>query len=56
MRVTPTGLVYIVACLFALGIPLLGIYPNLQGLTLQVVLVAVILIGFFYLRANSRRM
>jgi high-affinity iron transporter len=37
------------------SIPLLGIYPNLQGLALQLVLVAVILLGFFYLRGNSRR-
>lgn len=37
------------------SIPLLGIYPNVQGLALQLVLVAVILIGFFYLRSNSRR-
>ncbi len=37
------------------AIPLLGIYPNLQGLALQLVLVAVILIGFLYLRSGSRR-
>ncbi len=36
------------------SIPLLGIYPNLQGLTLQLVLVAIILIGFFYLRSTRR--
>lgn len=36
------------------AIPLLGIYPNLQGLALQLVLVAVILIGFFYLRGSRR--
>lgn len=37
------------------SIPLLGIYPNLQGLALQLVLVAIILIGFLYLRSGSRR-
>jgi high-affinity iron transporter len=37
------------------SIPVLGIYPNLQGLALQLVLVAVILSGFAYLRAQTRR-
>lgn len=36
-------------------IPLLGIYPNLQGLSLQLVVLAVILIGYFYLRSTERR-
>jgi high-affinity iron transporter len=37
------------------SIPVLGIYPNLQGLILQLVLVALILSGFAYLRAQTRR-
>jgi high-affinity iron transporter len=37
------------------SIPVLGIYPNLQGLVLQLVLVAFILSGFAYLRAQTRR-
>jgi high-affinity iron transporter len=37
------------------SIPLLGIYPNLQGLVLQLALVALILSGFAYLRAQTRR-
>ena len=36
------------------SIPLLGIYPNLQGLTLQLALVTIIVIGFIYLRGNRR--
>ncbi|HEY3227660.1 MAG TPA: cytochrome c/FTR1 family iron permease [Roseiflexaceae bacterium] len=36
------------------SIPLLGIYPNLQGLTLQLALVTIIVIGFVYLRGNRR--
>ncbi len=36
------------------SIPLLGIYPNLQGLTLQLALVTLIVIGFVYLRGNRR--
>jgi high-affinity iron transporter len=36
------------------AIPLLGIYPNLQGLTLQLALVTIIVIGFIYLRGNRR--
>ncbi|HTS53285.1 MAG TPA: FTR1 family protein, partial [Burkholderiales bacterium] len=36
------------------SIPLLGIYPNLQGLTLQLALMTLIVIGFFYLRGNRR--
>jgi high-affinity iron transporter len=35
-------------------IPLLGIYPNLQGIALQVVLVLLIVGGYFYLRGQSR--
>lgn len=36
------------------SIPLLGIYPNLQGLLLQLTLVMIIVIGFLYLRGNRR--
>lgn len=36
------------------AIPLLGIYPNLQGLTLQLALVTIIVIGFVYLHGNRR--
>jgi high-affinity iron transporter len=36
------------------SIPLLGIYPNLQGLTLQLALVTIIVIGFVYLRGHRR--
>jgi high-affinity iron transporter len=36
------------------SIPLLGIYPNLQGLTLQLALVTIIVIGFVYLRGSRR--
>jgi high-affinity iron transporter len=36
-------------------IPLLGIYPNLQGLLLQVLLVVVILSAFLYARQQARR-
>lgn len=38
------------------GIPSLGIYPNVQGLSLQVLLVLVIVASFFYYgRVNGRR-
>jgi high-affinity iron transporter len=37
------------------GIPSLGIYPNVQGLSLQVLLVLVIVASFYYGRANGRR-
>ena len=36
-------------------IPLLGIYPNLQGIALQVVLVALIAGGYLYLRGHTQR-
>jgi high-affinity iron transporter len=36
------------------SIPLLGIYPNLQGLLLQIALVAVIVVGFLYTRTGRR--
>jgi high-affinity iron transporter len=36
------------------SIPLLGIYPNMQGLALQLALVALIVIGFVYMRASRR--
>ncbi len=36
-------------------IPLLGIYPNLQGIALQVVLVLLIVGGYFYLRGHTNR-
>jgi len=36
------------------SIPLLGIYPNLQGLALQLVLVTIIIVGFAYLRGSRR--
>jgi high-affinity iron transporter len=36
------------------SIPLLGIYPNLQGIALQLTLVAVILIGYLWLRSDRR--
>ena len=36
------------------SVPLLGIYPNLQGLTLQLLLVTIIVVGFVYLRGNRR--
>jgi high-affinity iron transporter len=36
-------------------IPLLGIYPNLQGIALQVVLVALIAGGYLYLRGHTHR-
>jgi len=36
------------------SIPMLGIYPNLQGLALQLVLLTIIVIGFVYMRANRR--
>lgn len=37
------------------GIPPLGIYPNLQGLALQAVLVAIIVASFLHSRANAQR-
>jgi high-affinity iron transporter len=37
------------------SVPLLGIYPNLQGLGLQLVLVGLIVLGFAYLRGQTRR-
>lgn len=37
------------------GIPPLGIYPNLQGLALQAVLVAVIVASFLHSRSNTAR-
>jgi high-affinity iron transporter len=37
------------------SIPLLGIYPNLQGLLLQILLVVVILSVFLYARQHTRR-
>ena len=37
------------------AIPLLGIYPNLQGVALQVLLVALIAAGYLYMRAQTRR-
>ena len=37
------------------SIPLLGIYPNVQGIALQLVLVALILGGYLYLRSHARR-
>ena len=36
------------------SIPLLGIYPNLQGLALQLALVAIIVVGFAYMRGSRR--
>jgi high-affinity iron transporter len=36
------------------SVPLLGIYPNLQGLTLQLLLVTIIVVGFVYLRGSRR--
>jgi high-affinity iron transporter len=36
------------------SIPLLGIYPNLQGLALQLALVTIIIVGFAYLRGSRR--
>jgi high-affinity iron transporter len=38
------------------SIPLLGIYPNLQGVALQVLLVALIAGAYLYLRAQTRRL
>lgn len=35
--------------------PMLGIYPNVQGLTLQLAVLALILLGYFYLRSTDRR-
>ena len=35
-------------------VPLLGIYPNLQGLLLQVALVAVIVFGWLLMRSQTR--
>src|SRR5581483_1007363 len=37
------------------GVPILGIYPNVQGLVLQVLLITLIATGFFYSRTASRR-
>jgi high-affinity iron transporter len=37
------------------SVPLLGIYPNLQGVALQALLVALIAGGYLYLRAQTRR-
>ena len=37
------------------GVPVLGIYPNVQGLVLQVLLITLIATGFFYSRTASRR-
>lgn len=37
------------------GLPALGIYPNWQGLALQIVIVALIALGFMYSRAAVRR-
>jgi high-affinity iron transporter len=37
------------------SVPLLGIYPNLQGLALQLALVAVIVGGWWLMRAQARR-
>jgi high-affinity iron transporter len=37
------------------AVPLLGIYPNLQGLLLQLVLVAIIIAGWLMMRAPVRR-
>jgi high-affinity iron transporter len=37
------------------GLPALGIYPNWQGLALQIVIVAIIAMGFMYSRASMRR-
>lgn len=36
------------------SIPLLGIYPNAQGLALQLALVTIIIVGFAYLRGSRR--
>jgi high-affinity iron transporter len=36
------------------SIPLLGIYPNVQGLALQLALVTIIVVGFAYLRGSRR--
>jgi high-affinity iron transporter len=36
------------------SIPLLGIYPNLQGLLLQIALITVIVVGFLYTRTGRR--
>jgi high-affinity iron transporter len=36
------------------SVPLLGIYPNLQGLLLQIALIAIIVIGFVYARMARR--
>jgi len=37
------------------AIPLLGIYPNLQGIGLQFALVLLIVSGWFLMREQSRR-
>jgi high-affinity iron transporter len=36
------------------SVPLLGIYPNLQGLLLQIALITVIVVGFLYTRSGRR--
>jgi len=36
------------------SIPLLGIYPNLQGIVLQLLLVVVVVAGYLYLRGQTR--
>jgi len=37
------------------SVPLLGIYPNMQGIVLQLLLLALIVGGYFYLRGSARR-
>lgn len=37
------------------GIPALGIYPNVEGLALQALIVVVIVAGFLYGRVADRR-
>ena len=36
-------------------VPLLGIYPNMQGVVLQVLLLALIIGGWLYMRSQDRR-
>ncbi len=37
------------------SVPLLGIYPNLQGIVLQLLLLVLIVGGYFYLRSGAKR-
>jgi high-affinity iron transporter len=36
-------------------VPLLGIYPNMQGVALQIVLLGMIVGGWLYMRGQERR-